>query len=112
MGLILPNKRLFLWQMQIAKKKPKFKKINDIHKFLVGSVDNLQSYWNSDYQENVVKEYYKNGCGPCFDTFMQKMLYFLERSPIEKSHWTCLFLLRINVILSVFIYTNFNDLFE
>ena len=36
-------------------------KNSDKDKFLVGSVHNLQSNWNSDFQENVLQEYYKNG---------------------------------------------------
>ena len=31
--------------------------------FLVGSVDILQSNTNSDFQKNVLKEYFKNGDG-------------------------------------------------
>ena len=64
MGLILPNKQLFQRQIIAKKKKKQVKKIIDKDKFLVGSVDNLQSNWNSDIRENALKEYYKNGCGP------------------------------------------------
>ena len=57
-------------------KKKQVEKISDKEKFLVGPVDNLQSNCNSNFQENAVKEYYKNGVGSWFDTFMQKTLYF------------------------------------
>ena len=70
----------FLWQIS-AKKQ--FKKNSYKDKFLVGSVHNLQSNWNSDFQENVLQEYYKNGSGPWFDTFMQNTLYFFGRPPFE-----------------------------
>ena len=52
-------------------------------KFFVESVHNLQSNWNSDFQENVLQEYYKNGGDTLFDTFMQKTLHFLGRPPFE-----------------------------
>ena len=39
-------------------KKTIFKN-SDKDKFLVGSVHNLQSNCNSDFQENVLQEYYK-----------------------------------------------------
>ena len=58
-------------------------KNSDKDKFLVGSVHNLQSNWNSDFQENVLQEYYKNGGDPWFDTFMPKILHFLSRPPFE-----------------------------
>ena len=58
-------------------------------KFLVGSVDSLQSNTNSDFQENVLKVYLKNGDGSWFDTFIQKTLYFLDRPPFDSSHGTC-----------------------
>ena len=79
MGLIWPNKQLVLWQI-IEKKK--FKN-SDKDKFLVGSVHNLQSNWNSDFQESVLQEYYKNGSDSWYDTFMQKTLHFLGRPPFE-----------------------------
>ena len=63
--------------------KNKWKKFSDKEKFLVGSVDNRQSNCSSNFQENAVKEYYKNGVGPWFDTFMQKTLYSLDRPPFE-----------------------------
>ena len=44
-------------------KKKQVEKISDKENFLVGSVDNLQSNCNSNFQENAVKEYYKNGVG-------------------------------------------------
>ena len=43
------------------KKKKNNLKNGDKDKFLVGSVHNLQSNWNSDFYENVLQEYYKNG---------------------------------------------------
>ena len=52
-------------------------------KFLVGSVHNFQTNWNSDFQENVLQEYYKNGGDSWFDTFMPKTLHFLGRPPIQ-----------------------------
>ena len=52
-------------------------------KFIAGSVHNLQSNWNSDFQENVFQEYYKNGGDSRFDTFMPKTLHFLGRPPFE-----------------------------
>ena len=81
MGLIWANKRLFLWQI-IAKKKNNLNN-SDKDKFLVWSVHNLQSNWNSDFQENVFQEYYKNGGDSWFDTFMPKTLHFLGRPPFE-----------------------------
>ena len=57
--------------------KKQVKKISDKEKFHVGSVDNLQSNCNSHFQENAVKEYYKNGIGPWFDTLKQT-IYFLD----------------------------------
>ena len=41
------------------------------------------SNWNSDFQENVLQEYYKNGGDSWFDTFMPKTLHFLGRPPFE-----------------------------
>ena len=79
MGLIWPKKPTFLWQI-IEKKK--LKNCNK-DKFLVGSVHNLQSNWNSDFQENMLQEYYKNGGDSWFDTFMQKTLHFLSRPLFE-----------------------------
>ena len=61
--------------------------INDY--FVIGSVDILQSNTNSDFHENVLKEYFKNGDGSWFDTFIQKTLYFLDKSPFDSSHGTC-----------------------
>ena len=52
-------------------------KISEKEKFPVGSVDNLQSNTNSNFHENELKEYLKNGDGSWFDTFIQKTLYFL-----------------------------------
>ena len=77
-------------------------KISEKEKFLVGSVDILQSNINSDFQENVLKEYFKYGDGSGFDIFIQKTLNFLDRPPFESSH--CLFCLK--VILSVSVHTN------
>ena len=79
MGLIWPNKQLFVTN----KCNKTILKNSDKDKFLIGSVHNLQSNWNSDFQENVLQEYYKNGGDLLFDTFMQKTLYFLGRSPFE-----------------------------
>ena len=70
----------FLWQIIVKKQ---FKKNIDKDKFLAGSVHNLQSNWNSDCQENVLQEYYKNGGDSWFDTFMPKTLHFLGRPPFE-----------------------------
>ena len=78
MGLIWANKRFF--GQIIAKKQLKN---SDKDKFLVGSVHNFQSNWNSDFQENVLQEYYKNGGDSWCDTFMPKTLHFLGRPPFE-----------------------------
>ena len=59
-------------------------KNSDKDKFHVESVYKLQSNWNSDFKKKyALQEYYKNGGGPWFDTFMQKTIHFLGRSPIE-----------------------------
>ena len=80
-------------------------KSGDKEKFLVGSVDNLQSNCNGTFQENVVKEYYKNGIGHWFDTFMQKMLYFLDHH-LNKVIEPWRFFIILKVTLSVSIHTN------
>ena len=59
----------------IAKNKLKN---SEKEKFLVGSVDIFQSNTNSDFQESALKEYWRNGDGSWFDTFIQKTLYFLD----------------------------------
>ena len=79
MGLIWENKQLFCNKL-LQKNKLES---NDKDKFLVGSVHNFQTNWNSDFQENVLQEYYKNGGDSWFDTFMPKTLHFLGRPPIE-----------------------------
>ena len=43
--------------------KKQVKKISEKGKFLVGSVDILQNNTNSDFQENALEEYVKNGEG-------------------------------------------------
>ena len=58
-------------------------KISEKEEFLFGSVDILQSNRNSDFQGNALKEYYKNGGGPWFVTFIQNTLFFLDRLPFE-----------------------------
>ena len=63
-------------------KKNKKKNI-DKENFLVGSVNNLQSKLNKGFQENALKEYDQNECGPWFDTLTQKTLCFLNRLPFE-----------------------------
>ena len=63
--------------------KKKNLKNSDKDKFRVGSVHNLQSIWNSDFQENVLQEYYKNGGDSWFDTFKPKTLQFLGSPPFE-----------------------------
>ena len=79
MGLIWANKRLFVTNNS----KKRILKNSDKDKFLVWSVINLQSNWNSDFQENVHQEYYKNGGDSWFDIFMPKTLHFLGRPPFE-----------------------------
>ena len=79
MGLILPNKQLFLWQI-IAKNKLK---INNKEKVLVGSIDNLQSNWNSDFKCMRWKNITKMTVVLDFIPFMKKTLYFLDRQPFE-----------------------------
>ena len=79
MGLIWPQKKPTFCDKC---KKIIYKNGNkDI--FLEGSVHNLQSNWNSDFQENVLHKYYKNGGDSWFDTFMQKTLHFLGRPSFE-----------------------------
>ena len=75
-GANLTKQTTFLWQI-IAKNNSQN---SDKDKFLVGSVHNLQSNSNSDFQENVLQEY---GGDSWFDTFMQKTLHFLGRPTLE-----------------------------
>ena len=71
-------------------KKKKVLEISENERFLVESVDILQSNRNSDFKENALKEYFKNGDGSWFDTYIYtQTLYFLDRPLFESSHGTC-----------------------
>ena len=79
-------------------------KIDNKDKFLVGSADNLRSNWNSDFQENALKKYYKDGCGPWFDTFMEMTLYFLDHHLNEVIELAFFFYLFTGHIICIYLY--------